>query len=132
MVLAYLTITHLTLAFLCRPEPPALAMVIEEDDDKESVSSEKTEKVRPLPNAKPANKEKKNASTSSSGSCSSMKSATSNPCLSATKKLPSSALKTATVYGSTGKLNEVAKTKGEDAEKRRQELLQQKVEATRK
>lgn len=121
-------------------EPPSLDIVLEEEDEhqpKVSLKSnpEKTEKNRPHPNIKP---KAKGTSSSSSSSNSSMKSASSQPCLlSSMKKLPTSATKNAPSYGSAGKLHEIVKPKHLDvdldlAEKRRQELLQQKVESSKK
>lgn len=117
---------------------------MEEDDEKKDASkaTKPSEKTKPVPvaNSKTTQKEKEPStkkgfsSSSSSSSCSSMKSASSQPCLlSASKKPPTGLVKNGPNYGSAGKLNEVVKSKTlEDAEKRRQELLQQKVELSKK
>lgn len=123
-------------------EPPSLEVVMEEDDERKDApkATKPSEKTKPVATSKLTQKEKESSSkkgvssSSSSSSCSSMKSASSQPCLlSASKKPPSGMAKNGPNYGSAGKLNEVVKSKTlEDAEKRRQELLQQKAELAKK
>ncbi|ODN00784.1 Protein piccolo [Orchesella cincta] len=113
-------------------EPPSLAVVLEEEDEKIARLSKQNGLVHQT--GKPIKEVKKGISSSSSSSSnSSMKSAVSQPCLLSKHKLAAGSNKNGPSHGSTGKLHDVHKSKPlEDAERRRQELLSQKVEQQKK
>ncbi|CAL8122362.1 unnamed protein product [Orchesella dallaii] len=112
-------------------EAPSLTVVLEEEDEKIARLSKQNDTNRAA--AKPSKDVNKGISSSSSSSGCSMKSAVSQPCLTSKHKVAASSIKNGPSHGSTGKLHDVHKSKPlEEAERRRQELLNLKVEQQKK